>query len=153
MTLASVFRDARDSVSSLAQSLGVFDAVTQHEPKNAPGKGLSLSIFADQFQPTQTSGLAATSVRFDLIAQLRCSMLREPQDDIDFDLTEAADALCAAISANFDLDAGLRAVDLLGQHGVMLGGRFGYIDHGGHKYRAVDVIIPCIVNDAWTQGR
>lgn len=153
MTLATVFRDARDSVASMAASLGYFDAVTQHEPKNAPGKGLSLAVFVNRFRPVQTSGLNSTSVLFELVAQLRCSAMRDPQDDIDLDLIEAADALCAAISGDFDLGAGIRTVDLLGQYGDGMDGRFGYIDHSGHKYRVTDIVIPCIVNDAWTQAR
>jgi hypothetical protein len=152
MTLMTAFRDARDRVSSLALSLGYFDAVAQHEPKNAPGKGLSLFVFAEQFQPVQSSALDATSVRLNLIAQLRCSALREPQDDIDLDLIEAADALCAEISADFDLGTSVRNVDLLGQHGETLGGRFGYVDHDNRKFRIVDIMIPCIINDVWTQG-
>lgn len=153
MSLTIAFRDARDQIASLGARSGYFDQVAQHEPKNAPGKGLTLFIFLDRFDPIQSSGLASTSVRVVINAQLRCSMTREPQDDIDLDLTEAADALCAEISGDFDLGASVRSVDLLGMHGDPLGGRFGYIDQDGHKYRVLDIMIPCLVNDVWTQGQ
>lgn len=152
MSLTIAFRDARDSVASMALSLGFFDRVTLHEPKNAPGKGLTLAIFMGQFGAVQSSGLAATSVRFNLVAQLRCSMTREPQDDIDLDLLEAADALCAEINGDFDLGESVRAVDVFGMHGTVMGGEPGYVNHDGHMYRIIDVTVPCIVNDAWTQG-
>lgn len=153
MTLTIAFRDARDRIASLGASLGYFDQVAQHEPKNAPGKGLSLWIFAADFASIPSSGLASTSVRMTINAQLRCSMTREPQDDIDLDLIEAADALCAEISGDFDLGASVRAVDLLGQHGGALGGRLGYITHDGHMFRVADIMIPCLINDVWTQGQ
>lgn len=152
MSLTIVFRDARDRIASLAQSLGYFDQVMLHEPKNAPGKGLSLAVFGGEFTPVQTSGLNSTSVRFVLNAQLRCSMTREPQDDIDLDLIEAADALCAEISGDFDLGAGVRSVDLLGQHGAGMGGAYGYIDQDGHKYRVLELQVPLLINDVFVQS-
>ena len=152
MTLAATFRNARDAIASYGAASGFFDAVMLHEPKSAPGKGLSLAIFLAPVEPIQSSGLAATSVRMVINAQLRCSMLREPQDDIDLDLLEAADALMTAISGDFDLGGSVRAVDLLGQHGPGLSAQTGYITHDGHMYRVIDVLIPCLVNDVWSQG-
>ncbi len=153
MSLMTAFRDARDAIASMALSLGFFDAVAQHEPKSAPGKGLSLFIFANDVTPVPSSGLSSTSVRMTVNVQLRCSMTREPQDDIDLDLIEACDALCAEISGDFDLGASVRTVDLLGQHGTALGGRFGYITHDGHMFRVLDITVPCLINDAWSQGQ
>ena len=153
MSLTIAFRDARDRVTSLALSSGYFDTVAQHEPKNAPGKGLSLFVWLTRFVPIQTSGLNSTSVRIDINAQLRCSMTREPQDDIDLDLIEAADALCAEINGDLDLGASIRSVDVFGQHGASLDGVSGYIDQDGHKFRVLDITVPCLVNDAWTQVR
>lgn len=152
MSLTIVFRDARDRLASLGLQLGYFDAVRTHEPKNAPGKGLGLFIFCDGYFPVGTSGLNSTSVRMVINAQIRVSMTREPEDDIDLDMLEAADALCAEVSGDFDLGAGVRAVDLLGQHGPGLGGQFGYLRQGDTLYRVIDISIPCIINDVWTQG-
>jgi hypothetical protein len=152
MTLTIAFRDARDAVCSYAAASGYFDQVAAHEPKNAPGKGLGLFVFGSSFEPIPSSGLRSTSVRFVLNAQLRCSMTRQPEDDIDLDLLEAADWLCAGISGDFDLGAGIRAVDLLGQHGPGLGAVFGYISQDSHLYRVLDVAVPCLVNDVFTQG-
>jgi hypothetical protein len=152
VTLTIAFRDARDAIASYAAQSGYFDRVMLHEPKSAPGKGLTLAIFAADFSPIQSSGLSSTSVRMTINAQLRCSMTREPQDDIDLDLIEAADALCAEISGDFDLGASVRSVDLLGQHGATLGGIPGYITHDGHMYRVIDVMIPCLISDVWEQG-
>ncbi len=152
MSLKIAFRDARDRVASMAAGLGFFDHVAMHEPKNAPGKGLTLAVFAGDFDPVQSSDLTSTSLRFMLIAQLRCSMTREPQDDIDLDLIEAADALCAEISGDFDLGVSIRSVDLLGMAGAGMGGKPGYVTHDGHLYRVIDILIPCLVNDTWSQA-
>ncbi len=153
MSLTIAFRDARDRVASLALSSGFFDTVAQHEPKNAPGKGLSLFVWLLRVAPIQSSGLNSTSVRMDINAQLRCSMTREPQDDIDVDLLEAGDALCAAINGDLRLGGAIRVVDVFGQHGVSLEGLTGYVDQDGHKFRVLDITVPCLVNDAWTQAQ
>lgn len=155
MSLTVAFRDARNAIASYAAASGYFDAVILHEPKNAPGKGLSLSVWldTDAFTPIPSSGLNATSMRLGIIAQLRCSMTREPQDDIDLDLLEAADDLCTAITGDLDLGASIRSVDALSQHGPGMDGRSGYVDHDGHKYRVIDIRIPCLVNDAFPQAQ
>lgn len=152
MTLASTFRSARDVIASHGAASGFFDVVMMHEPKSAPGKGLSLSIFLAPIEPIQSSGLSATSVLMTINAQLRCSMTREPQDDIDPDLLDAADVLMGAITNDFRLGGAVRSVDLLRQHSTGLAGVPGYITHDGHMYRVIDVMIPCLVNDVWAQG-
>jgi len=153
MSLTTAFRDARDRLTSLALSTGYFEATAQHEPKNAPGRGLTLFVWLARVTPIQSSGLNSTSVRMDINVQLRCSMTREPQDDIDVDLLEAGDAMCAAINGDLRLGGSIRSVDVFGQHGVGMDALTGYIDQDGHKFRVLDITVPCLVNDAWTQAQ
>lgn len=157
--MAVDYRAIRDALADAAHATGYFDQVVTHEPKSAPGKGLFCAIIAGGIAPTLSSGLSSTSAVLRMTAQVRCSMLREPQDDIDLDILEALDTLAAALSGDFDLDVpGVRGIDLLGSMGspsagtgAGLAAEFGYIDQDNHMYRVGELNIPIIINDVWGQ--
>lgn len=142
-----------DALVSHAQSTGLFETVNKHEFKNAPANGgLHGNVWFQSLQPAAgKSGLAATTVRLEFRFRLYGSMLQEPQDDIDSDMVEALDQLLAAYSADFTLDGLVREVDLLGEAGVPLGAESGYLTIGSSMMRVIDITIPLIINDAWTQ--
>ena len=135
-----------------ALTLGVFERVNGHEPKSAPGSGLTAAIWAQEVTPVQSSGLASTSVRVELYTRLFTNMLAEPQDAIDPAMLDAVDLLCAAYSASFTLGEAVRKVDLLGSDGVALSAKAGYITQDGRIYRVMTITLPLIVNDLWTQS-
>ncbi len=142
----------RDALVSAAQLAGVFDAVEGHEPKNAPGRGLTCFVFYAGKRTVQRGGLKSTTVRLNWTVQARCSMTREPQDAIDIDLLGAVDAVYRELHTNFTLDiSGVRAVDLLGAEGDPLLDVAGYIDQDGHKFRVIEIFVGIVVNDAWEQ--
>lgn len=147
-----------DSVVSHAMELGFFERVNQHEPKNAPGNGLTCAVWVDRIDPVaQASGLAATSARLVLMVRLYTNMLSEPQDMIDPNLVKATNALMVAYSGVYTLgsDAQLlsdvRNIDLLGQTGVSLSAQAGYLEQDDGSYRVMTLTLPVIVNDAWDQ--
>ena len=145
--------DIRDAALGHAQASGWFDRVIGHEPKNAPGDGLTLALWVDGFQPIPArSGLTATSARIGLSARLYMPMLHEPQDEIDPTLLSAADQLIADYSGDFTLGGLVAQVDLLGAHGEPLGGRAGYLEHDGKVFRVFALAVPLIVNDLWEQA-
>lgn len=142
----------RDALVSVAQSAGHFDAVNSHEPKVSPGSGLYCHVFANGLTPIRAGGLNTTSARLTWIMQVRCSMKREPMDDVDTDCAVAAHTLLAGLSENFGMDiVGVRNIDLLGAHGEALGWRAGYINQDSLIFRVYDVTVPVIVNDAFSQ--
>jgi len=80
------------AVASHAKATGHFERVLAHEPKSAPGNGLTCAIWWQDLRPVAAaSGLQATSVRLELQVRAYQNMLAEPQDDIDTDLLEAID--------------------------------------------------------------
>jgi hypothetical protein len=142
-----------DKAVSRAKSLGLFETVNAHEPKNAPGSGLRAAVWVQALEPITASGLAATSARVEINTRIYTNMLREPPDAIDPEMLAAADALIAAYSSNFDLDlAGVRGVDLLGAYGKPLSAQAGYLNQDGKLYRVITVVLPVIVNDLWPQS-
>lgn len=142
-----------DAVTSAASASGYFDAVQGHEPKSAPGTGLTYAVFLNALGAVApASGLDVTSARVELTGRIYKPFNAQPEDLIDPNLADAADALLTAYSADFDLGGNARNVDLLGAHGAALGVRAGYQTIDKQVFRVLDITIPIIVNDAWEQG-
>jgi hypothetical protein len=142
-----------DSVVSHAMTLGLFERVNQHEPKNAPGNGLTCAVWVQYLGPVRGgSGLAVTSGRLELQVRLFSHMMQEPQDAIDPALLDACAQLMGAYSGDFDLGGSVRAVDLLGQAGAPLEARAGYIEQDRKLFRVLDITVPILVNDVWGQS-
>ena len=140
------------ALSSHAQTLGVFDRVNEHEPMNAPKNGLTCAFWFVRLAPfpagsglSSTSGLVVFSARIYKPTQL-------PQGSEDADVMAAADALMAAYSGDFALGGLVRNVDLLGQSGMQLSAQAGWLPFGDTTFRTIDVTIPMIINDLWTQA-
>jgi hypothetical protein len=142
------------SVQSHAMTLGLFEKVNGHEPKNAPGHGLTAAIWAQRIDPVPAaSGLAATAGRIELNVRIFTNMMREPQDAIDPEMATATIALMGAYSADFDLGVtDVREVDLLGEYGTPLSAQAGYLTQDGKLYRVMTITLPVIVNDLWSQS-
>lgn len=140
-----------NNINSHAAKLGIFRAVAFHEPKASPGSGLRFAAWADRIEPVPGSGLSATSGYVVAMGRIFGNMLQKPEDDIDPRIMKAATTLLAAYSGDFDFGATVRAVDLLGMYGEKLRCQAGYLDVGQGSYRIMDIFIPVIINDMWTQ--
>ncbi len=141
-----------DALTSKAAATGAFRRVNSHEPKSAPGSGLTLAVWADSIQPVaQASGLASTSGVVTYLARAYGNMLQKPEDDVDPRLMAAASVLVGAYSADFTLGGLCRNVDLLGMYGRKLGAQAGYVTIAGSMYRIMSVTVPCVLDDLWEQ--
>lgn len=145
-------RDLLNAVESGASASGWFDSVNGHEPKSAPGGGLTFACWVSRVSPSRSSGLASTSVRVEITARIYMPFRNEPEDGIDPTMADAIDALMTAYSGGFTLGGFARAVDLLGSDGTPLSVSTGYQNIGNSIFRVADIIVPILVNDAWTQG-
>ena len=147
-------QDLIDRVASHAMTLGIFDRVNQHEPKNKPGRGLTCAIWIDRIEPARgRSGLASTTARVVFNVRVYTNMLQNPQDAIDPQVMEAVDLLIEAYSGDFQLGSPDRWIDLLGAtqgHEVMA--QSGYINIDNMTYRVMTLTVPAIIEDAWTQA-
>lgn len=144
-----------DALVSHALSLGLFDRVASHEPENAPGNGLTCVFVLDPafLRPDpQRSGLASTSVRLTLRAQILQPVSTEPADANDAVLLDATSRLIAAYHGDFELGDRVHAVDLLGMSGPGVSADAAYLEIDGRMYRAVSIPIPMIVSDVWSQS-
>ncbi len=141
-----------EAAESHAMTLGLFDRVGRHEPKKAPGKGLHAAFWVQAIGPVRSSGLNSTTGRVELRVRLYVPMLTEPQDSIDPQIMAAVDALMTAYSGDFTLGGTVRSVDLLGAHGTPLSAVAGYLSQDQRLFRVMDIILPLIVNDLWSQA-
>lgn len=139
------------AVVSEAKRLNIFQAVIAHEPKNAPGNGLHCAVWVQSIAPVRSSGLAAVSGRVSLRARIYSNMLQEPQDGIDPGLLSATCQVLAAFSEGFTLGGTVREVDLLGAEGETLAAEAGYITIGQAMFRAMEITIPVVINDLWSE--
>jgi hypothetical protein len=141
------------AVVSHGTASGYLERVNTHEPKAAPGNGISAAVWVQNIGPARgASGLASTTSLLVLNVRLFQNMLSEPQDMIDPDLMRALDALMAAYSGDFTLGGLVRDVDLLGQFGQGLSAEAGYINQDNKLFRVVTITLPLIVNDLWVQA-
>lgn len=136
-----------------AESLGLFERVATHEPKSAPGGGMTAALFLRDTAPVPgRSGLAVTSTRVTFDMRLYTSFLKKPEDEIDQDLLVALDLLMGRYSAGFTLGGLISAVDLLGMAGVPLSAAAGYSNLDKSIYRVAAITLPLLVDDLWGQA-
>lgn len=140
-------------LTSHAATLGLFDRLATHEPKNAPGNGLTLVFWVQEIKPVPAaSGLNATTIRLEIHGRIYSNMLQEPQDAIDPNLVAAAATLITEYSGNFTLGGLVMEVDLLGAYGEGLGATAGYLNQDNRIYRVMELVLPLIVDSAFSQG-
>jgi hypothetical protein len=145
--------DIVDRLASHAKSLGVFDRVTKHEPKNKPGRGLSYALWLNRIEPARgRHGLRYTDARIEMIGRIYSNMLQEPQDKLDTNMMAAADKVFNAYTGDFDLGSEDRFIDLLGiTQRDPLKCESGYINIDNMVYRVFTFVIPVVVTNAWEQ--
>ncbi len=142
-----------NKIESHAKASGLFDSVNTHEPKSAPGGKLHCAIYVSTLRPMPLgSGLASTTGVVTIMARIYLPMIREPQDKIDPTIVAAADTLMSKYSGDFSLGGNVKNIDLLGQTGESLEARGGYITIDKTTFRTMDITIPIIVNDVYTQA-
>lgn len=139
-----------NALASHAATLGVFDSVNMHEPKNAPGNHLTCAVWVQDYVPA-SSGLANTSMRLTFNIRLYSSMLQEPQDAIDPEILDAVDLLLADYIGNFTLNGLLREVDIRGIDGNPLRVDAGYLVQDKKPYRVMTISLPVVINDLYPE--
>lgn len=142
-------RQAFATLTGYAARSGYFDSVNGHEPKAAPGSGVSASFWVNDLRTIQSSGLASVSVRLEFACRIAMNMLTEPQDDIDPSVMDATDSMFLALCGDFDFGSQVRYIDLLGSDGEPLRAQAGYVDQDSKKFRVMVIFIPILINDAY----
>lgn len=149
--MAFDFQALIDAVASDALVTGVFDAVNTHEPKVPPGNGMTCSIWAANIHPVTSSGLNVVSMLVELTARIQTPTIQQDPNQIDPLIMQAVGTLMIEFGGGFTLGGIVREVDLIGQHSSGLSAKPGYVTQNGTVYRVMDVSVPIIVNDLYTE--
>jgi hypothetical protein len=140
------------AVQTHAAASGHIERVAGHEPTNAPGGGITASVWLDRIRPVPgRSGLGSTSVL--VVLQVRLQIpLRGDLDDVDPLLAAAADDLMRAYTGDYTLGGQVVFVDLLGQTDARLEGQAGYLAAGdGQMFRVFTITLPVVIDDLFDQ--
>ena len=138
-----------DALVSHALKLGRFARVNQHESESTPGNRLSCSIVLGGIAAEPAaSGLGAVSGRVTFTVHLYSPMMARPLDGIDPEVLGAVGVLLNEYSGAFSLGGagGTRNIDLMG-----LRAQAAYLLQEGREFRTVQITVPVIVNDLWTE--
>lgn len=142
-----------NSLVSHAMTLGLFERVNAHEPKNAPGNGLTCAVWVDTVRPDpQGSGLAATSALVVYKLRIYTSMHSEPQDAIDPEVLNAVDVLWTSLIGSLTLEGSVRCIDVRGMAGVRMEAQAGYVKQADTEMRVMTITLPLLVNDVWAEA-
>jgi hypothetical protein len=138
-------------INNVLQS-GYFDIVNEHEPKRAPGYGLTASVWIKHISATKIgSGINYTNALVIFNLEVNTNMFEEPQNLIDRKMTKAISNLMRQYHDDFDFNGVIRNIDLLGESGSQLSCDMGYVTIDKKIFRAGVITIPCIVNNVWPQ--
>lgn len=141
------------AVESQARSIGGIEDVVTVEPKSAPGDGVYAAIWLSDMSPVPGgSGLGAVSVVLVLTVRVMKRMLSLPYGQIDPDLLGVTDSLMRAYAGAFTLGGEVRDVDLFGMYGTKMAARAGYLTLDKAMFRVVDISLPLIINDLWSEA-
>jgi hypothetical protein len=136
-----------------AKRLGGAERVAGHEPKNAPGLGVTIAFWVSGIEPVPgRSGLDVTSIRVDVTCRIYTPMLDQEPDRIDRGLLQTTAKLMEAYTGDFELrGSGNRHIDLLGESGTQLGAQAGYVSVDTKQYRIFNLTIPVLIDNTWAQ--
>ncbi len=141
------------AVVSHAMATGLFERVNGHEPRNAPGGGLTCAVWVDALgTDPEHSSLSTAAAHVVLKLRIYSSMLQQPTDAIDPQIIDAVDVLFTAYVGDFTLGDLAFAVDLLGMSGPRLEAQAGYVTQDGLQLRVMTITLPLIISDVWTES-
>jgi len=138
-------------LQSHAKSTGHFEQVLLHEPKSAPGQGVTLCMRLGPIFPA-SSGLDNVSMVMVVLQRLYVPFLQSPEDAIDSGLWAAIDPVIQSYATDFTLNGAARAIDFFGEHGVPFRAEPGYLTQDGTVFRVIELDVPVIVNDCYQEG-
>jgi hypothetical protein len=135
------------ALQSQLQALAIFQAVDRHEPENAPGNRLYASITLSGIRASgQVSGLGSVSGVITFTVRVWSWSMQRPLDDVDPEVLGAVSAVMGAFSGGFTLGGTVRNIDLMSMTAAAAWAEF-----EGKQFRVLEVTVPVIVNDLWTE--
>ena len=127
----------------------LFRKVQIGEPKGSPAERFTAALFMDRVGVAQLT-LTDTIETHVVTIRIYDNMLREPQEDVEFEMARVVSRVMSDLAGEFDLGRTVRSVDVGGIYGTPLSSRWGFIDVSGTMYRFADITVPLIVDGSAT---
>lgn len=155
------FTACLDALQSHLKALAVFDHVITAKPTNPISSGLVASIMFDRVTPDpQSSGLNQTSAILEFKIILWRNQTSHPHFNVDRELTDATEAVIESFHEDLTLNHASKNGDgLVMSFGLLRSRGRGF--HGETKnvqidqgfLQTVQINVPLIVDDVWTQNK
>jgi hypothetical protein len=140
-----------DHFRTTCRTTGGFDNVVTHELRKAPTNKFVLGAWLATLDPVaERSGLSSTSLRVELQARIYVPMAGDP-DNIDTEIARRVDLIWARFHETLMVDG--HEIDILGAFGERMRARMGWLPMDNTVMRVNDILVPIIVDDAYTQER
>lgn len=144
---------ALDEFRSMCRKSAGFEIVLPHEPRKPPVAGFSIGAWLNTMDPIpRRSGLAATSLRVELMARIYLPMSGRPEA-IDTETARRVDLIFRALHDDITITPADHEIDWLGAYGEPVRARSGWLTIENALIRVMDIYVPFIVNDAYAQER
>jgi len=123
-----------------------FDHVAEHEPAQAPGKGIYAAVWFDDIRPSaEMSTLSGAAMVYTYNVRMYRRTTSSPADSIDPDLVAALDAVLESVFGDARLGDTAYTVDVLGAYSAGVSAVTDYVDFGRNDwYRVVDLTLPIV---------
>lgn len=145
-------RAVQKALVTHAKELGVFQDSQAHAPMSPPTASVTCYWWLLELRTIPgRSGLNTVSALVVFNAQLLTNMKQQPYDGIDEKLMHAGDKLINSLAGGFQLGGQVEQVDLLGAYSTGVTGAFAWTQIGDAYYRAMNVTVPLVLDDLWTE--
>jgi len=148
---------AFDATASLKQIMGhmqesgFYSQVDLGEPMEAPtGDRMHGAVYMQRSAvPVVTLGGETVEI-YVAIARSYRNALRVPQSDSEVELIQADAQVRERLMEDFTLNASIRNIDIAGEYGEAMRSEWGRVDIGSTIFRAVDIVVPMVVDASAT---
>lgn len=145
-----LIKDTLVQIQTYLVKSGYFTTVLMGEPKSPPqGDGLTAAVFVNSVSVAQLT-LNTTIESHVLTIRIYRNMLKEPVENIEFELAEAVSEVSNDLLGDIDLGARVRAIDVGGIHAQAYRTNWGYVEVSGVMFRVADIVFGLIVDDSAT---
>lgn len=146
-------------ITDYVQQTALFDSVQSFELDGNIGHFVA-AVFpaSDALEPVEgLSGINVTSLRVTFIVRLYLAVSQQTPDVIDPKMVNATATIMRKFNGRFTFGETVYAIDLLGESGIKLSARAGYLKVGSPDapalYRIMDITVPVLLADVWPQVR
>ena len=143
-----LIKDTLVQIQTYLVKSGYFSSALIGEPKAPPrGEGLAAAVFLNSAAVAELT-MGTTIESHVVTIRVYRDMLKEPVEEIEFELAAAVSEVTNDLLGDIDLGARVRAIDVGGIYAAPYRTNWGYVEVSGSMYRVADIVFGLIVDDS-----